>query len=80
MIEVLGPMSKEFATGGTQSAEYFNKKGKLIHGHPKETIPISKLLIEDYGYEEQEAKDAEQFLMPLLAYEPAKRISAKGCL
>lgn len=35
MLEVLGPMSKQFALGGTESATYFNKKGKLIHGNPK---------------------------------------------
>jgi serine/threonine protein kinase len=80
MLEVLGPMSKEFATGGTESSQYFNKKGRLIHGNPKEQLAISKLLTEDYGYDPAVAKETEEFLMPMLAYEPKNRISAKDCL
>ncbi len=34
--EILGPPPKNFAINGEYSNEYFNKKGKLIHGIPKE--------------------------------------------
>ncbi len=52
-------MTKEFATGGTESSQYFNKKGKLIHGNPKQQLSISKILIEDYGYDPLVAKSTE---------------------
>ena len=66
IIEVLGPISKEFALNGKNSDRYFNKKGKLLHGHPKEHIRIHQLLHEDYDYPMQEAVEIEQFLLPML--------------
>lgn len=51
MQEVLGLINKDFATTGTESNNYFNKKGKLIHGSPKDLLCISRLLIEDYHYD-----------------------------
>lgn len=44
MIETLGPMDKDFATTGRNSAELFNKKGRLLNGNPKSIVPISKTL------------------------------------
>lgn len=43
-------MSKEYSLGGTHSNEFFNKKAKLLHGHPKDQLPLSKILHEDFGY------------------------------
>jgi serine/threonine-protein kinase SRPK3 len=51
MIEVLGAIDKDFATTGKQSAELFNKKGRLLNGSPKSVVPISKTLVEQYGYQ-----------------------------
>lgn len=45
MIQALGPIDKDFACSGKNSAELFNKKGKLMNGNPKEIIPISRSLI-----------------------------------
>lgn len=50
MLETLGPMDKDFASSGKYSNEVFNKKGKLLNGNPKKLAPISKLLIDKYGY------------------------------
>ena len=36
MIEVLGPIPKEFLISGSENNHLFNKKGKLIHGEPKD--------------------------------------------
>ena len=80
MIEVLGPVPKDFAIGGTESSSLFNKKGKLLHGNPKEQLSVSKLLIEDYDYDEETAKEIEKFLLPMLEYEPKNRASAMDCL
>lgn len=48
-------MTKEFALGGSHSNEFFNKKGKLLHGHPKDHVRIHQLLHEDFGYSIQDA-------------------------
>lgn len=53
IIEVLGPMDKEFALNGKESSSFFNKKGKLLNGHPKDQISLKTLLFEDYGYSEE---------------------------
>jgi len=45
MLETLGPMDKDFALNGKNSSEYFNKKGKLTNGSPKDLYPISRSLI-----------------------------------
>ena len=66
IIEVLGPISKEFAANGKNSEKFFNKKGKLLHGHPKEQVRIQQLLHEDYGYSLEDAVEIEQFLLPML--------------
>ena len=50
MQEALGIMNKDFAVNGQYSAEVFNKKGKLLNGNPKKTVPISKMLVEKYDY------------------------------
>jgi serine/threonine protein kinase len=80
MIETLGPIDKDFAIGGKYSESLFNKKGKLLNGSPKVTIPLSKLLISKYGYEVDVAVAVEQFLLPMLAFEPKNRIDARTCL
>ena len=51
MITALGPIDKDYATTGKYSAELFNNKGKLLKGSPKELVPISRTLIEEYGYQ-----------------------------
>jgi hypothetical protein len=79
MIETLGPIDKDFACTGKYSAELFNKKGRLMNGIPKSIQPISKLLIEN-GYGIDAAMAAEQFLLPMLAYDPRTRIDARSCL
>ena len=66
IIEVLGPIPKEYALGGTESSRYFNKKGRLLNGLPKSQITLHELLHEDFGYSLQDAVEAEQFLLPML--------------
>ena len=73
-------MDKDFAINGKYSSEVFNKKGKLLNGNPKKLEPISKLLHEKYDYHPEEAGAVEEFLLPMLAYEPKMRMDAKTCL
>ena len=80
MLQALGPIDKDFATTGKQSAELFNKKGRLLNGNPKSIVPISRTLVEEYGYQPDAAVAIEQFLLPMLAYDPKLRIDARSCL
>lgn len=80
MLETLGPMEKEFAINGKNSGDLFNKKGKLLNGNPKGIVPISRLLVEKYDYDPLVAAAVEEFLLPMLVYEPKLRIDAKTCL
>lgn len=80
MVQTLGPIDKDFACSGKYSAELFNKKGRLLNGSPKSVEPISKQLIENFGYQTEAAIAAEQFLLPMLAYDPRTRIDARTCL
>jgi len=66
--------------GGKNSPNFFNKKGKLLSGSPKEQISLSKMLVDKYGYIKEVAEAAEVFLMPMLAFEPKIRVSARECL
>jgi serine/threonine-protein kinase SRPK3 len=80
MLETLGPMEKEYAINGKYSGELFNKKGKLLNGNPKTIVPISRLLVQKYDYDPQAAVAVEEFLLPMLTYEPKVRIDARTCL
>ena len=80
MLEILGPMDKDFAINGQYSSEVFTKKGKLLNGNPKKIVPICQVLVEKYDYPPEVAKEAEEFMLPMLIYEPKRRIDARTCL
>lgn len=80
MIETLGRINKTFALSGAESRKYFNKGGQLIHIKDLRAMPIHEILIDEYDFEEREALAIESFLLPMLEFEPKKRISAKEAL
>lgn len=43
-------------------------------------MPIHELLFHEYDFSEKEALSVESFLMPMLEYDPKKRISAREAL
>jgi hypothetical protein len=45
MIEMLGPIDKDYSLSGKKSSEFFNKAGKLLRGTPKKTIGLANYLI-----------------------------------
>ena len=80
MIETLGKMPKKFALGGKHSREYFNKNGEMINIKDIKQYPISYLLQEEYDFDMEDAVKIEEFLTPMLEYDPKKRCSALGAL
>ena len=80
MIATLGQMPKRFYKDGKYSREIFNKSGKLQNTEVPEYYPIDSILTEEYGFNEKEAGMIQDFLLPMLNYDPAKRISAGRAL
>jgi serine/threonine protein kinase len=89
MIETLGKINKTFAMSGSRSREFFNKSGQLINikvpynnskSKDLRVMPIHEILMEDHDFSEKEALAIESFLMPMLEFDPKKRISAREAL
>ncbi|KAL4466073.1 hypothetical protein ABPG74_004310 [Tetrahymena malaccensis] len=78
--ESLGKFNKQFALSGTRSREFFNKSGQLIRIKEIQDYPISRILISEYDWDTKEALDIEDFLLPMLHYNPSKRIQAREAL
>ena len=80
MLATLGPMPKKFYRDGKYSRDFFNKSGKLQHTEVPEYYPISQILADEYDFSKKAAKEIEDFLMPMLNYNPQYRISAQEVL
>lgn len=80
MIEALGKIPKNFALSGRRSREYFNKNGQLLHIKDIQPEPISRILEKEFKFNKKDAQEIEDFLMPMLEYDPKKRISAREAL
>ncbi|KAG0750149.1 hypothetical protein G6F57_001308 [Rhizopus arrhizus] len=69
IIELMGPMRKEFALSGKYSSEFFNHKGILRHIHKLRYWSLEDVLHDKYGYHRKEAEEIASFLNPMLYYE-----------
>jgi len=80
IVEVLGPIPKKLIAKGTHSHDYLTKDGELKRRKPRGHSPLHKLLISEYRFNEKDAKELTEFLLPLLELTPNKRPSAAQCL
>ncbi len=82
MMSTLGEMPKLFALSGSRSLDFFTKAGKFKAKSALNlnSYSISDILIDDFKFEETEALEIEEFLLPMLAYDPEKRKSASEML
>jgi len=80
MLEHLGKMPKNFALKGKYSKDYFNKNGQLYKIKDLKETTILDALMEDDLIPLEEAQKIEKFLLPMLEYDPEKRISARDAL
>lgn len=80
MMELLGMMPRKIALGGRYSREFFNRYGDLRHIRRLRFWPLNKVLIEKYDFNEQDADDMADFLVPILDFVPEKRPTAAQCL
>jgi len=81
MVEHLGKMPKNFALKGKESRNYFNKNAQLIRIKELKETTISDAIVntlDDLSI--KHAKEIEEVLLPMLEYDPEKRINAKEAL
>ncbi|XP_076887070.1 uncharacterized protein LOC143537119 [Bidens hawaiensis] len=80
MMELLGMMPRKIALGGRYSREFFNRHGDLRHIRRLRFWPLHKVLMEKYEFNEQDAKEMADFLVPILDFVPEKRPTAAKLL
>lgn len=70
----------QIALGGRYSRDFFNRYGDLRHIRRLRFWPLNKVLTEKYDFNEQDANDMTEFLVPILDFVPEKRPTAGQCL
>ncbi|XP_074276649.1 uncharacterized protein LOC141600326 [Silene latifolia] len=80
MMELLGMMPRKIALGGRYSRDFFNRYGDLRHIRRLRFWPLNKVLVEKYEFNEQDANELAEFLVPILDFVPEKRPTAGQCL
>lgn len=80
IIELMGKIPKDFATGGSASSIYFNRRGELKKIKRLTYWGLKDVLIEKYKFSEEDAEEITDFMTPMLEYIPSKRADAHTCL
>ncbi|XP_065281681.1 SRSF protein kinase 3-like isoform X1 [Dermacentor albipictus] len=80
IIELLGEIPRHIAFSGRYSREFFNKRGELRHISNLKPWGLYEVLTEKYDWSPSDAQAFADFLLPMLAYDPAMRAKASDCL
>ncbi|XP_017787800.1 PREDICTED: SRSF protein kinase 3 [Habropoda laboriosa] len=80
IIELLGEIPKHIALSGKNSKMYFNKKGELKRITGLKPWGLYEVLTEKYDWSPREAREFEEFLTPMLEFDPSMRATAAECL
>jgi serine/threonine protein kinase len=80
MIELLGPMPKNFALSGKNSRRFFDSSAHLRKIRGLNYWPLRRVLIEKYKYRPAEAEPLADFLNKCFSWEPEKRATAEELL
>eukprot|EP01062_Namystynia_karyoxenos_P020062 TRINITY_DN1758_c1_g1_i1.p1 TRINITY_DN1758_c1_g1~~TRINITY_DN1758_c1_g1_i1.p1 ORF type:complete len:1374 (+),score=363.11 TRINITY_DN1758_c1_g1_i1:123-4124(+) len=77
IMQVLGEPPASYTKGtGKFTSKFFDKRGKL-RVKPLERTRLRTVFMQNYGMAREEATQLESFMAPMLAYDPAKRVSAR---
>ncbi|KAJ8750045.1 hypothetical protein K2173_013960 [Erythroxylum novogranatense] len=76
MMELLGVIPRRIALGGRNSQDFFTRHGDLRNIRKLRFWPLNKVLMEKYSFNEQDATDMTEFIVPLLNFSPEKRPTA----
>jgi len=80
IIELAGHIPRNIAMSGKYSKEYFRKTGELRHITKLKPWPLYDVLTEKYEWEPAQAKAFSDWLIPMLAFDPAERATALDCI
>ncbi len=80
MIELLGEMPKNFATGGKYAREIFNRRGELRHIRSLDFWGLEDVLVEKYSLPKEIASIVASLLNSMLEFIPKRRITALQAL
>jgi len=80
IIELAGHIPRNIAMSGKYSKEYFRKTGELRHITKLKPWPLYDVLTEKYEWDPVQAKAFSDWLVPMLAFDPAERASAMDCI
>mmetsp|Transcript_10402 Transcript_10402/g.28742 ORF Transcript_10402/g.28742 Transcript_10402/m.28742 type:complete len:986 (+) Transcript_10402:337-3294(+) len=78
--ELLGKMPKRLALDGKYSHNFFDKRGNLKHIKQLKFWPIQEVLVEKYNFTRPDAQSVENFMSPLLDFDPKTRATAFDAL
>eukprot|EP00933_Yihiella_yeosuensis_P018025 TRINITY_DN14962_c0_g1_i1.p1 TRINITY_DN14962_c0_g1~~TRINITY_DN14962_c0_g1_i1.p1 ORF type:complete len:626 (-),score=194.35 TRINITY_DN14962_c0_g1_i1:156-2033(-) len=78
LLEGLPP--KEYALSGKYSKDFFLNSGKLKHIKNLKLWPLIDVLKEKYKFSQEDAAEMNDFLLPMLAWQPKDRQQAKEAL
>lgn len=80
IIELNGPISKDFLSNGTYYSRYFNNMGRLRNIKNLRFCNLTNVLTKTYKMTLEDARNISDFLQPMLHPNPQKRYSALDCL
>ena len=81
MEMTLGKIPKYLSRNGEYFDDLFHRKGNLREPVERvEKMTIAEYLNYDYNFSKDEAKEIEEFLLPMLEYDPKKRATAAEML
>ncbi|KAJ3434344.1 hypothetical protein M0812_19824 [Anaeramoeba flamelloides] len=80
MISLLGEMPPDFLLTGKHSKLLTDQNGNLLHFKNISSNPLKKRLIKSHNFSTKDARQIASFLLPMLHYDPNKRVPAKQCL
>lgn len=76
IIELLGPIPRHIALAGKYSREFFNRRGELRNILKLKPWGLFEVLVEKYEWDPEEAQGFSDFLVPMLEFDPEKRVTA----
>ena len=80
MIETLGLMNPRWALSGQYAKKLLNSNGELKSIRQLKIWLLKEVLVEKYRFKLEQAELLNDFLIPMLAFRPEKRITAQECI
>lgn len=80
IIELLGEIPKRIIQSGKNFRHFFKKNGELRRITGLKPWGLYEVLTEKYNWSHEDATEFQDFLKPMLEFDPAKRATAAQCL